>query len=112
MSVRDTTPALGTRGEPGRWKRAVEGASVAFHRDRGGQATISLTPVDDPSEFGVVPTFDDGRVEAFVEKPPKDEAPTNLINAGTYVLEPSVLLPPLIVLRWLKSAVEASLYPE
>ena len=70
------------------------GKLVAFHRDRGGQATISLTPVDDPSAFGVVPTFADGRVEAFVEKPPKDEAPTNLINAGTYVLEPSVL--PLI----------------
>jgi mannose-1-phosphate guanylyltransferase len=67
------------------------GRLVAFHRERGGQATISLTPVDDPSAFGVVPTFDDGRVEAFVEKPPKDEAPTNLINAGTYVLEPSVL---------------------
>ncbi|MBV8691996.1 MAG: NDP-sugar synthase [Actinobacteria bacterium] len=67
------------------------GALVAFHRARGGQATISLTPVDDPSAFGVVPTFDDGRVEAFVEKPPKDEAPTNLINAGTYVLEPSVI---------------------
>ena len=67
------------------------GALVAFHRQRGGQATISLTPVDDPSAFGVVPTFDDGRVEAFVEKPPKDEAPTNLINAGTYVLEPSVV---------------------
>ena len=67
------------------------GALVAFHRARGGQATISLTPVDDPSAFGVVPTFEDGRVEAFVEKPPKDEAPTNLINAGTYVLEPSVI---------------------
>jgi mannose-1-phosphate guanylyltransferase len=67
------------------------GRLVAFHRDRGGQATISLTPVDDPSAFGVVPTYEDGRVEAFVEKPPKDEAPTNLINAGTYVLEPSVL---------------------
>ena len=41
--------------------------------------------------FGVVPTDDDGRVVAFIEKPPRDEAPTNLINAGTYVLEPSVL---------------------
>ena len=41
--------------------------------------------------FGVVPTDDDGRVLAFVEKPPPGEAPTNLINAGTYVLEPSVL---------------------
>ena len=64
---------------------------VAFHRDRGAEATIGLTPVDDPSAFGVVPTDDDGRVQAFIEKPPRDEAPTNLINAGTYVFEPSVL---------------------
>ena len=45
----------------------------------------------DPSAFGVVPTDSEGRVTAFVEKPPRDEAPTNEINAGTYVLEPSVL---------------------
>jgi NDP-sugar pyrophosphorylase family protein len=66
-------------------------ALVDFHRLRGGEATIGLTPVDDPSAFGVVPTDGEGRVEAFIEKPPRDEAPTNLINAGMYVLEPSVL---------------------
>jgi mannose-1-phosphate guanylyltransferase len=64
---------------------------VAFHRARGAEGTIALHPVDDPSRFGVVPTDDDGRVVAFVEKPPADEAPTNEINAGTYVFEPSVL---------------------
>jgi mannose-1-phosphate guanylyltransferase len=64
---------------------------VAFHRERGAEATIALYPVDDPSRFGVVPTDDEGRVIAFVEKPPRDEAPTNLINAGTYVMEPSVI---------------------
>jgi NDP-sugar pyrophosphorylase family protein len=64
---------------------------ITFHRHRGAEATISLTPVDDPSSFGVVPTDDDGRVEAFIEKPARDEAPTNFINAGTYVLETSVL---------------------
>jgi mannose-1-phosphate guanylyltransferase len=71
-------------------------ALIDFHRLRGAEATISLTPVDDPSAFGVVPTDDEGRVEAFIEKPPRDEAPTNLINAGTYVFEPSVLdrIPP------------------
>ena len=47
--------------------------------------------MDDPSRFGVVPTDADGRVLEFVEKPPAGEAPTNLINAGTYVLEPAVL---------------------
>lgn len=66
-------------------------ALVAFHRDRGAEATIALTPVLDPSSFGVVPTDSFGRVTAFIEKPPRGEAPTNLINAGTYVLEPSVL---------------------
>ncbi len=64
---------------------------VAFHRDRGAEATVALTPVEDPSAFGVVPTDDEGRVVAFIEKPPPGQAPTNFINAGTYVLEPSVL---------------------
>ena len=64
---------------------------VAFHRKRGAEGTIALHPVDDPSSFGVVPTDANGRVTAFVEKPPRDEAPTNEINAGTYVLEASVL---------------------
>jgi mannose-1-phosphate guanylyltransferase len=64
---------------------------VAFHRQRGAEGTIHLHPVADPSAFGVVPTDSEGRVTAFVEKPPRDEAPTNEINAGTYVLEPSVL---------------------
>jgi mannose-1-phosphate guanylyltransferase len=64
---------------------------IDFHRARGASASIHLTPVEDPSAFGVVPTDADGRVLAFVEKPPPGEAPTNLINAGTYVLEPTVL---------------------
>lgn len=62
-----------------------------LHHERGAEGTIALTPVDDPSRYGVVPTAADGRVEAFVEKPPPGTAPTNWINAGTYVLEPSVL---------------------
>jgi mannose-1-phosphate guanylyltransferase len=66
-------------------------ALVAFHDARGAEATICLTKVADPSAFGVVPTRGDGEVVAFVEKPPKGKAPTNWINAGTYVLEPSVL---------------------
>ena len=64
---------------------------LALHRSSGAEATISLTPVDNPSAFGVVPTTEDGEVIAFIEKPPRDEAPTNMINAGLYVLEPSVL---------------------
>ncbi|MDG2908810.1 MAG: NDP-sugar synthase [Acidimicrobiales bacterium] len=64
---------------------------VGFHRASGAEATVSLTPVDDPSRYGVVPTDTDGRVTGFVEKPPAGEAPCNWINAGTYVFEPSVL---------------------
>ena len=67
------------------------GRLVAFHRQSGARATIALTPVPDPSAFGVVPTDDAGRVLAFLEKPAAGEAPTNLINAGFYVLEPHVL---------------------
>jgi mannose-1-phosphate guanylyltransferase len=67
------------------------GELVAFHDDRGAEATIFLHPVDDPSRYGVVPTDESGRVLAFAEKPPRETAPTNLINAGIYVLEPSVL---------------------
>jgi mannose-1-phosphate guanylyltransferase len=66
-------------------------ALVEFHVDRSAEATIHLTRVDDPSAFGVVPTYDDGEVKAFVEKPPPGAAPTDWINAGTYILEPSVL---------------------
>ncbi|HEY1762604.1 MAG TPA: NDP-sugar synthase, partial [Acidimicrobiales bacterium] len=64
---------------------------LQFHREREAEVTIALHPVDDPSHFGVVPTEENGRVITFVEKPPVNEAPTNLINAGTYVLEPRAL---------------------
>jgi NDP-sugar pyrophosphorylase family protein len=67
------------------------GALVRFHVERDAAATIHLTRVDDPSAFGVVPTRDDGSVVAFVEKPPPGTAPSDWINAGTYVLERSVL---------------------
>ena len=66
-------------------------ALVDFHRSRGAQATIALTPVEDPSLFGVVVVDATGKVESFIEKPGAQEAPTNLINAGVYVLEPSFL---------------------
>ncbi|MCE9623791.1 MAG: NDP-sugar synthase [Actinomycetia bacterium] len=64
---------------------------VRFHRDRGAEATLHLIPVADPSSFGVVGLDADGRVERFVEKPAPGTAPSNLVNAGTYILEPSVL---------------------
>jgi mannose-1-phosphate guanylyltransferase len=66
-------------------------ALVRFHAESGAEGTIHLTPVNDPSSFGVVPTDENGLVLAFIEKPVFGEAPTNLINGGTYVLEPTVL---------------------
>jgi mannose-1-phosphate guanylyltransferase len=66
-------------------------ALVQFHRARHAEATIHLIGVPDPSAFGVVALDANGRVERFVEKPAPGTAPSNLINAGTYVLEPSVL---------------------
>jgi mannose-1-phosphate guanylyltransferase len=67
------------------------GDLVAFHRSSGAEGTVHLIDVDDPSAFGVAVVDADGRVERFVEKPPRGTAPSHSINAGTYVLEPSVL---------------------
>lgn len=66
-------------------------ALVAFHRERECRATILLTPVDDPSRYGLVRVAADGRVVSFLEKPRPEEIDTDLINAGLYVLEPDVL---------------------
>ena len=64
---------------------------VDAHRRNNGAATIALTPVEDPSRYGVVVSDSEGRVQAFVEKPPADEAPSRWINAGMYVLDLAVL---------------------
>jgi NDP-sugar pyrophosphorylase family protein len=71
-------------------------AMVEFHDARRAEASIALTRVEDPSAFGVVPTTADGGVIAFVEKPAPGSAPSDWINAGTYVLEPGFLdrIPP------------------
>jgi len=61
------------------------------HRRLGVLATIATVGVEDPSRFGVVVSGPTGWVEAFVEKPPADQAPSNQINAGCYVLEPEAL---------------------
>ena len=63
-------------------------AVVALHRQRKAKATIVLTPVDNPTAYGLVETGKDGRVRRFLEKPKEDEITCNTINAGIYVLEP------------------------
>jgi len=61
---------------------------VSLHRERGAKATIVLTPVENPSAYGLVETRPDGAVCRFLEKPGADEITCNTINAGIYVLEP------------------------
>ncbi len=63
----------------------------AFHRERESAVTIALHAVEDPTAFGVVAIEDDGRIARFVEKPPRDEAPSNLVNAGFWVFDPAVV---------------------
>lgn len=64
---------------------------LEYHRQKGAMATIALTSVDDPTSYGLVPLKGDGQVEAFIEKPNWDDVTTDLINAGTYILEPEAL---------------------
>lgn len=65
-------------------------AMMAYHREKGSMATISLTPVDDPTQFGLVEMDGDNRVQRFLEKPRLEDVTTNMINAGSYILEPEV----------------------
>lgn len=64
---------------------------VEFHRARRARATISLTPVEDPSQYGIVETDADGRVLAFHEKPSPDVTSSRDASGGTYVFEESCL---------------------
>jgi NDP-sugar pyrophosphorylase family protein len=66
-------------------------AVIREHHERQAIATIVLTPVENPTAYGLVETEPDGRIRSFLEKPKADEITVNTINAGTYVLEPRVL---------------------
>ena len=63
-------------------------AVLALHRERRAKATIVLTPVENPTAYGLVETDASGNVTRFLEKPKPEEITTNHINAGIYVLEP------------------------
>src|SRR4029078_2061294 len=58
---------------------------LAYHRERGSKLTIALTPVDDPTAFGLVETDAEGRIHRFLEKPRPEDVTSDLINAGTYI---------------------------
>src|SRR5207302_8394535 len=64
---------------------------VAAHREKGASVTIGLKSVDNPLEFGIVVTDEDGRVERFLEKPSWGQVFSDTINTGIYVIEPEVL---------------------
>ncbi len=64
---------------------------IDFHKAITAEATISLTPTTNPSQYGIVPTDKSGKVTGFIEKPSGPDFETNLINAGYYVMEPSVV---------------------
>lgn len=61
-----------------------------YHKKNKAIATIALTTVDNPTEYGIVGLREDGRIERFCEKPAPEEVFSNLINAGIYVIEPEV----------------------
>ncbi|HYJ94154.1 MAG TPA: NDP-sugar synthase [Vicinamibacterales bacterium] len=63
-------------------------AVIRMHRERQARATIVLTPVDNPSAYGLVETDSQSNIKRFIEKPKPEEITTNHINAGIYVLEP------------------------
>src|SRR5437899_9792663 len=66
-------------------------ALIAFHRERGAAVTIGLKAVDNPLEFGIVVTDEEGRIERFLEKPSWGQVFSDTINTGIYVLEPEVM---------------------
>ncbi len=104
--VVEATP-LGTAGAFKNCEAHLEGTAIVLngdiltdldlvevlrrHRETGAVATIVLTPVENPSAYGVVELAADGRVTRFVEKPRASEVSSRLVNAGIYILEPRVL---------------------
>lgn len=65
--------------------------ALKFHDEKQAKATLTLTPVADPLQFGVVITNLDGEITKFLEKPDWGEVFSDTINTGIYILEPEVL---------------------
>ncbi len=66
-------------------------AAIAYHKAKGAKATLILTRVPNPIEFGVVITNETGQIVRFLEKPSTSEVFSDTVNTGTYILEPDVL---------------------
>jgi NDP-sugar pyrophosphorylase family protein len=82
---------------------------IDFHYDRRARITIVMTPVDDPTMYGVIFTEPDGKILKFLEKPKREDATQNTINAGIYIYERDVFneMPPGV-----NYSVERQLYPD
>ena len=65
-------------------------ALIKKHQETNAAATIALYRVEDPSRYGTVKLTEENRITQFIEKAPPGQAPSNLINAGVYVLDPEV----------------------
>ncbi|MFA5628816.1 MAG: NDP-sugar synthase [Dehalococcoidales bacterium] len=66
-------------------------AMIEHHNKNKAVLTIALTPVEDPTSYGLVETDQENKITRFLEKPSADEITTNMINAGTYIIEPEVM---------------------
>src|SRR6185312_4926935 len=64
---------------------------IEFHKQKGAAVTIGLKSVENPLEFGIVVTDDEGRIERFLEKPSWSQVFSDTINTGIYVVEPEAL---------------------
>lgn len=64
---------------------------IAFHKKKHSKLTITLTPVADPLQFGVVITSPEGKIQKFLEKPSWSEVFSDTINTGIYILAPEIL---------------------
>jgi len=106
MSYSKPAADLGTAGAAGTCRGKMKGTflvisgdvicgfdlkkAVAFHKKRKALATIILTRVEDPLQYGIVITKKDGRISSFLEKPTWGEVFSDTINTGTYIFEPEI----------------------
>ncbi len=85
------------------------GEIIEKHRETHATATIALCEVEDPIRYGVAEMAADNRITRFVEKPAKGTAPTNLINAGIYVLSPEIFA---LIPKGKKVSMEREIFPK
>ena len=81
---------------------------IEYHKSKKAKGTLALWKVENPNRFGVV-KLEKGEILKFQEKPPKGEELSNLINAGTYILEPEIIS---IIPENEKISIEKDIYPK